>query len=114
MPSRITKDFKKVFAAFCEGKEAKGDKVSFPGYGDGSRCHTDGHNFYSYKMLVAKRFTDNAGKLMYVVISRDYGPSNTTRRHIDALVESLPQASIVSEHSTLTWDFKFNVSVPNH
>ena len=111
MPHRITKDFKKVFAAFCDGKEAEGGKISFNGYGDGRRCHTDGFNFYSYKMLVAKRFQDNSGKIMYVVISRDYGPSTTTRRHIDALMQSLPQARIVREGSILTCDFKFDVSV---
>lgn len=106
MPHRITKDFKKVFQAFSEGKEAIGGKVTMGG-GSGIRCRTDGQNFYSYKMLVAKRFTDNSGKLMYVVIDRMYGPSTTTKRHIDALMTVLPQAQIVREGSILTWDFKF-------
>lgn len=113
MPRLITKDFTKVFTAFCKGEQAEGGKISFAGYGDGLKCHTDGYNFYSYKMLVAKKFTDNSGKEMYVVIDRKYGPSITTRRHIDALMSQLKDVRIVSEGSILTWDFKFDVSVPN-
>jgi hypothetical protein len=106
MPSNITKDFQKVFKAFIEGKEAVGGKVSM-GNGSGRRCRTDGHNFYSYRMLVAKRFSDNSGKIMYVVIAEEYAPSNTTRRHVRALMNSLEQAQIVREGSIMTWDFKF-------
>jgi hypothetical protein len=84
MPSNITKDFQKVFKAFIEGKETVGGKVSM-GNGSGRRCRAEGNSFYSYNMLVAKRFSDNSGKIMYVVINRTYAPSNTTRRHIDAL-----------------------------
>lgn len=108
MPHRVTKDFKKVFQAFSEGKEAIGGKVTMGG--SGHRCRAEGNSFYSYNMLVAKRFTDNSGKIMYVVIDRMYAPSNTTRRHVDALMTVLPQAHIVDEGSILTWDFKFNSS----
>jgi hypothetical protein len=107
MPRNITKDFQKVFQAFSEGKEAVGGKVSI-GNGSGVRCSTDGFNFWSYKMLIAKRFQDNCGKLMYVVIAEEYAPSNTTRRHVRALMNSLEQAQIVREGSILTWDFKFS------
>lgn len=111
MPRNITEDFKKVFKAFSEGKEAVGGKVSMGG-GSGHRCRAEGNNFYSYDMLVAKRFHwldfGKEEKIMYVVINRTYAPSNTTRRHIDALMSCLPQAAIVNEGSCLTWDFKFS------
>ena len=111
MPSRITKDFQKVFDAFSEGKEAMGGKVSMGG-GSGVRCRTDGHNFYSYDMLVAKRFHwldfGTQEKTLYVVIDREYGPSVTTKRHIDALMSVIDGAQIVREGSIMTWDFKFS------
>ena len=106
MPNIITKDFKKVFQGFIDGKEVTGGKVTMGG--SGVRCRTDGRNFWSYNMLIAKRFSDNFGGEMIVVIAREYGPSNTTRRHIDALMIVCPRAQIVREGSILTWDFKFN------
>lgn len=111
MPRMITKDFQKVFKAFSEGKEAIGGKVTMSGFSSAlssaPRCRTDGHNFWSYNMLIAKRFSDNFGGEMIVVIAREYGPSITTRRHIDALMSVCPKAQIVREGSILTWDFKF-------
>lgn len=110
MPSNITKDFVKVCNAFLAGTAIEGGKISFSGYGNGPRCHTNGGEFYSYGMLIAKRFKDNAGKVSYYVIAREYGPSATTKRHITALMLSLPDPAVVREGCLIAHQFKFNAS----
>ena len=99
----MRKNVIKVVEAFKLGKKAQGDSKR--------TIWTDGFNVYSYNMLIAKKFNDG-GKPMYVVIDREYGPSNTTRSKIDGLQFLLRDENlhIVREHSILTWDFKFNVS----
>lgn len=95
----MRKNVNKVVEAFKLGKAAKGDSKG--------TIRTDGRNIYSYDMLVAKRFSDNYGKEMYVVISDEYSPSITTTKHIRQIQSSLPSYQNVREGSILTWDFKF-------
>lgn len=109
MPHLVTKDFKKVFQAFLEGKEAVGGKVSMGG-GSGHRCRTDGNNLYSYNLLIAKRMTGYISPEIIVVLSEEYAPSRTTKRHIRAVMILCNRAQIVRKESILTWDFKFNSS----
>lgn len=73
----MRKNIAKVIEAFKSGKEAQGDSKR--------TCWTDGRNLYSYNMLIAKRFSDNFGGEMIVVIAREYGPSPTTRNQISAV-----------------------------
>lgn len=99
----MRKNLSKVVEAFKLGKAAQGDSKR--------TIWTDGHNVYSYSMLIAKRFTDNSNKVMFVVIDRSYGPSKTTKMQIDGIRNALePNVSIVSKDSCLTWDFKFSSS----
>ena len=96
----MRKNVSKVVEAFKVGKAIKGDSKG--------TIHTDGHNIYSYNMLIAKHF-DNGGKPMYVIISDEYSPSVTTTKHIRQIQSELPH-HIVRKDSILTWDFKFNSS----
>lgn len=101
----MRKNIAKVITAFKAGKAVQGDSKR--------TCWTDGHNLYSYNMLIAKRFDwldfgkEDRPKELFVVIDRKYGPSKTTRMHIDEVLGEFPYAQIVSENSVLTWDFKF-------
>ena len=92
----------KVLEAFKVCKAAKGDSKR--------TIWTDGHNIYSYRMLIAKRFSDGSGGERIVIIDRSYAPSATTRNKIDAVRAYYPNAGTVTENSVLTWDFKFSSS----
>jgi hypothetical protein len=93
----------KVIEAFQKDKAAQGDSKR--------TIWTDGEGrIYSYNMLIARKFKDNFGGEMVVIIDRSYAPSATTRNKIDAVRAYYPNAGTVREGSILTWDFKFNSS----
>lgn len=98
----MRKNVIKVLEAFKLGKKAQGDSKR--------TIWTDGQAIYSYRMLIAKRFSDGNGGERIVIIDRKYAPSATTRNKIDGVRHYYPNAGTVTENSILTWDFKFSGS----
>ena len=61
--------------------------------GSGSNVMSTGDRFYSYQMLIAKRTRTGAIE----VISKKQSPSQTTTRHINAVLGAVPEAIVVDK-----------------
>lgn len=78
----MRKNMARVIAAFKNQERARGDATG--------TCSTDGHNVWSYDMLIARR--DLKGRVY--VVNRKASPLRTTSSQIDALMLTFPDAIV--------------------